>query len=223
MVLEKTLESPLDCKEIQPVHPKEDQSWVFIGRTDAEAESPKLWPPDVKNWLIWKDPDAGKNWRQEKGTTEGEMVGWHYRLNGHEFEQTLGRTGKPCMLQSTGSQRVGHNWATAAKSLQLCPTLCDPIDGSPPGSPVHGILQARTLEWVAISFSKLSNWTTTKTTSMELPNSASPQVGTSGFELLKLCLKTAWVGFSVIWDRNSDVPTRHTLFTCPVKSSSDQW
>ena len=91
MVLEKTLESPLDCKEIQPVHPKGDQSWVFIGRTDAEAETPKLWPPDVKSWLIRKDPDAGKDWGQEeKGTTEDEMVGWHHRLNGHGFGWTLG-------------------------------------------------------------------------------------------------------------------------------------
>ena len=84
--LEKTLESPLDCKEIQPVHPKGDQSWVFIGKTDAEAETPVLWPPHVKNWLIGKDPDAGKNWRQEdKGMTEDEMIGWHHWLNGHEF------------------------------------------------------------------------------------------------------------------------------------------
>ena len=87
MVLEKTLESPLDFKEIQPVHPKGNQSWVFIGRTDVEAETPILWPPDVKNCLIEKDPDAGKNGRQEeKGMTEDEMVGWHHRLNGHEFE-----------------------------------------------------------------------------------------------------------------------------------------
>ena len=87
VVLEKTLESPLDCKEIQPVHPKGDQSWIFIGRTDAEAETPILWPPDVKNWLLRKDPDAGKDWRQEKkGRTEDEMVGWYHRLNGHEFE-----------------------------------------------------------------------------------------------------------------------------------------
>ena len=84
MVL-KTLESPLDCKEIQPVHPKGNQSWVFIGGTDPESETPILWPPDVKSWLIWKDPDAGKDWRQEKGTTEDEMVRWHHRLNGHEF------------------------------------------------------------------------------------------------------------------------------------------
>ena len=91
MVLEKTLESPLDCKEIQSVHPKGNQSWIFIGRTDAEAETPTLWTPDVKNWLIWKDPDAGKDWRQEeKGMTEDEMVGWHHRLNEHECEQTLG-------------------------------------------------------------------------------------------------------------------------------------
>ena len=87
-VLEKTLESPLDCKDIQPVNPKENQTWVFIGRTDAEAEAPILWPLDVKNWLTGKDPDAGWDWRkEEKGTREDEMVGWHHRLNGHEFEQ----------------------------------------------------------------------------------------------------------------------------------------
>ena len=90
-VLEKTLESPLDCKEIQPVHPKGGQSWVFTGRTYVEAETPILWPPDTKSWLIWKDPDAGKDWGQEeKGTTEDEMVGWHHWLNGHGFGWTLG-------------------------------------------------------------------------------------------------------------------------------------
>ena len=91
VVLEKTLESPLDCKEIQPVHPKGNQSWIFIRRTDAEAEPPLFWPPDAKNWLIGKDPDAVKDWRwEEKGTTEDEMVGWHHRLDGHEFEQAPG-------------------------------------------------------------------------------------------------------------------------------------
>ena len=84
-------ESPLDCKEIQPVHSKGKQSWIFIGRTNVEAETPILWPSDSKNWLIWKDPDAGKDWREEeKGTTEDEIVGWHHRLKGHEFEQTPG-------------------------------------------------------------------------------------------------------------------------------------
>ena len=87
MVLEGTLESPLDCKEIKPVNTKENQFWIFIGRTDAEAEAPIVWPSDVKNWLIGKDPDAGKDWRQEeKGMTEDEMVEWHHWLNGHEFE-----------------------------------------------------------------------------------------------------------------------------------------
>ena len=91
VVLEKTLESPLDCKEIQPVNPKGNQSWIFIGRTGAEAETSIFWPPDVKNWLIGKDPDAGKGWRwEEKGMTEDEMVGWHHKLNGHELEQVLG-------------------------------------------------------------------------------------------------------------------------------------
>ena len=86
VVLEKTLQSSLDFKKTQPVLLKGNQSWIFIGRTDAEAETPILWPPDVKNWLIWKDLDTGKDWRQEKGTTENELVGWHHRLNGHEFE-----------------------------------------------------------------------------------------------------------------------------------------
>ena len=91
MVLEKTLESPLDCKEIQPVHSKGDQSWVFTGRTDAEAETPILWPPDMKNWLIWKDPDARKDWRwEEKGTTEDEMAGWHHWLDGSESDWAPG-------------------------------------------------------------------------------------------------------------------------------------
>ena len=91
VVLENTLESPLDSKEIKPVNPKGNQPRIFIGRTDAEAEAPIHWPPDVKSWLIWEDPDAGEDWRQEeKRTTENEMVGWHHRLDGREFEQTLG-------------------------------------------------------------------------------------------------------------------------------------
>ena len=91
VVLEKLLESPLDCKEIQPVHPKGDQSWVFIGQTDFEAETPILWPPEAKSWLIWKDPDAGKDWGQEeRGTTEDEMIGWHHQLNGQGFGWPLG-------------------------------------------------------------------------------------------------------------------------------------
>ena len=91
VVLEKSLESPLDCKQIQPVHPKGDQSWIFIGGTDAEAVTPILWAPDAKSWLISKDPDAGKDWGQEeKGTTEEEMVGWQHQLNRHEFGWTPG-------------------------------------------------------------------------------------------------------------------------------------
>ena len=90
VVLEKTLESPLDCKEIQPVHPKGDQSWVFIGGTDAVAETPIFWPPHAKSWLIGKDPDGGRDWGQEeKGMTEDEMAGWHHWLNEHEFGWTL--------------------------------------------------------------------------------------------------------------------------------------
>jgi len=103
VVLEKTLESPLDCKEVQPVHPKGDRSWVIIGRIDVEAERPILWPPDAKSWLIWKDLDAGKDWGQEeKGTTEDEMVGWHHWHNGHGFGWTPGVDD-------------GHDWATELK------------------------------------------------------------------------------------------------------------
>ena len=91
VALEKTLESPLDCKESKPVDPKGNQSWIFIGRTNVEGEAPILWPADVKNWLMGKDPDTGKDWRQEeKGMTEDEMVGWHRWLYGHEFEQAPG-------------------------------------------------------------------------------------------------------------------------------------
>ena len=89
-MLEKTHESPLNCKEIQAVQPKGNQSWIFIGRTDAEAATPILWPPAGKNWLKGKDPDAGKDWKQEKGTTEDEMVGWHHHLGGHDFELAVG-------------------------------------------------------------------------------------------------------------------------------------
>ena len=121
VVLEKTLESPLDFKEIHPVHPKGDQYWVFIGRTDAEAETPVLWPPDLKSWFIWKDPDAGKDWGQEeKGMTENETVGWHHWLNGHEFGWTpgvgdgqggLARCGSLGYKESDTGERL--NWTDA--------------------------------------------------------------------------------------------------------------
>ena len=114
VVLEKTLESPLDCKEIKPVNFKGNQFWIFIGRTDAKAEVLILWQPDVKNWLLRKDPDAGKDWRQEeKGITEDEMAGWHHQLNGHWVWTSSGSwwwSGKPGMLQYMKSQSVGHNW-----------------------------------------------------------------------------------------------------------------
>ena len=116
VVLEKTLESPLDYKEIQPVHSKGDQSWVFFGKNDTKAETPVLWPPHAKSWLIGKDSDAGRDWGQEeKGTTEDEMAGWHHWLDGCESEWTPGvgdGQGRPGVLQFMGSQRVGHDWAT---------------------------------------------------------------------------------------------------------------
>ena len=123
VVLEKTLENPLDCKEIQPVHPKGDQSWVFIGRTDAEAETPIVWLPDAKNWFIWKDPDAGKDWSQEEsGMTEDGMVGWHHIFNGHQVwvnSRNWLWTQRPGMLPVMGWQRVGHDWATNWTELKL--------------------------------------------------------------------------------------------------------
>ena len=118
VVLEKTLENPLNCREIKPVNPKGNQTWIFIGRTDAEAETPIFWPPDAKNWLTGKDPDAGKDWKQEeKGKTEDEMFGWHHWLNGHEFEQALGVGEEQGSLLccSHGVARVRHNWATELK------------------------------------------------------------------------------------------------------------
>ena len=122
VVLEKTLESLLDWKEIQPVNPKRNQSWVFIGRTDAEGEVPSLWPTDAKNWLFGEDPDAGKDWRQEeKGTTEDKMVGWHDQLNGHEFEQTPGDSEWQGSLACCRScvLRVEHNLATDWQQQQV--------------------------------------------------------------------------------------------------------
>ena len=137
VVLEKTLESPLDCKEIQPVHLKGDQSWIFIGRSDAEAETPILWPPDAKNLPIWIDPDAGKYWRQEeKGTTEDEMVGCHRRLDGQVWVNSRSWcwTGNSGVLQSMGSQRVAHDWATELK----CPW---DFPGKNTGEGCHFLLQ----------------------------------------------------------------------------------
>ena len=121
VVQKKTLESPLDSKEIKPVYPKENQPWIFIGRTDAEAEAPVLWPHDAKSQLTEKDPDAGKDWRQEeKRVTEDVMVGWHHSLNGHEFEQTAGdgegQRSLTCCNQSMGSQSQTwlSDWTTTS-------------------------------------------------------------------------------------------------------------
>ena len=130
VVLEKTLESPLDCKEMQPVHPKGNQSWILIGRTDVEAEAPILWPPDAKSRLIGKEPKAGKDQRQkEKGMTENEMVGWHHWLDGHEYEESLGvgdgRGSLACC--SPWRHRVRHDWVTELNwtddFLQQCFTI----------------------------------------------------------------------------------------------------
>ena len=130
VVLEKPLESPLDYKEIKPVNPKGNQPWIFIGRTDAKAEAPMLWPCNVKIWLIGKDPDAGKDWRQqEKGSTEDEMVGWHHWLDGHEFEQAPGVGDGQGSLVVLGSQSIRHYWATElnnsdVKHILMSPSAC---------------------------------------------------------------------------------------------------
>ena len=120
VVLEKSLESPLDCKEIQPVHSEGDQSWIFTRRTDAEAETPILWLPDAKNWLIGKDPDAGKDWSQEEqGTIEDEMIGWHHQLDGHEFEQALGVGDGQGSLASWSPWRLKESDTTEWTELHL--------------------------------------------------------------------------------------------------------
>ena len=122
LVLEKTLESPLDYKEIQAVHPKGNQSWIFIGRTDAEAETPILWPPDAMNWLLSKDPDAGKDWRREEKGMGWQSLRWLDGLDRHEFWVSSGSwwwLGKLYVLQSMGSQRVGHDWAIELNWTEL--------------------------------------------------------------------------------------------------------
>ena len=128
VVLEKMIESPLDSKEIKLVNPKGNQPWIITGMTDTETEAPIFWPHDTKSQFIWKDPDTGKDWGQEeKGATEDKMVEWHHWLNGH---------------------------VSVSEVTQSCLTLCNPMDWSLPGSSVHGVLQARILEWVAIFFSR---------------------------------------------------------------------
>ena len=134
VVLEKTLESSVDSKAIQIVHPKGNHSWIFIGRTDVEAETPILWPPNVKNWLIWRNPDAGKEggW-EEKGTTEDEMAGWHHRLNGHEFEWTPGvRNGQGswcAAVHGVVKSRTGLsywtelNWRVKISEIHIIPEI----------------------------------------------------------------------------------------------------
>ena len=139
-VLENMLESPLGFKEIKPINPKGKQPWIFIGRTDAEAEAPLLWPTDAKNWFIGKDPDARKDWGQEeKGVTENEIVGWHHWLIGNEFEQTQADSDgqeMPACCSSSGCKELYMTWKKVkVKVSQPCPTLCNPMTYT-----VHGIL-----------------------------------------------------------------------------------
>ena len=173
VVLERTLESPLDCKEIQPVHPKGNQPWIFIGWTDAEAEAPILWPPDVKSRLVRKRPWC---WERLKTGGEGdnrERDGWMVSPTQQTWVWASSgrwwRTGKPGVLQSMGLQRVGHDWAATTKLIlvesasesevpQSCLTLRPYMDYSLPESSIHGIFQARVLEWVSVSSSRRSSW-----------------------------------------------------------------
>ena len=163
VVLQKTFESPMDCSHIQPVHAKGDQSWVFIGKTDAEAETPILWPPHMKSWPTGKVPDAVRDWGQEeKGMTEDEMAEWHHQLDGHEFEWTPrvgGGQGVLACCDSWGC-RNGHDWATElnwaifhfrheiSSVAHSCPTLCYPMDYITPGFPIHHQLQEFTQSYV---------------------------------------------------------------------------
>ena len=139
VVLEKTLENLLDCKEIQPVHPKRDQSWIFIGRTDAEA--PVLWPPAAKKWLIGKDPDAGQDWRQEKKGTTNEVVGWHHRLDGSEFEEAPGvgdrEAWHPAVHAVANSQTRLSDW-TELNSVIRGLEVAIPLPSSPLGEERNG-------------------------------------------------------------------------------------
>ena len=180
VALEETLESPLDCKEIKPVNPKRNQSWIFIERTDAETETPIIRPPDVKNWLTGKDSDAGRDWRWEKGLTEDEVVGWHHWLDGHEFEQAPELVDRKAWHAAvcgvTKSQTQLSDWTELIVMLSnfLCvcwPSVCILLlkllshiwlfvipHCSQPGSSVHYILQARILEWSIIPSSRESSW-----------------------------------------------------------------
>ena len=167
VLFEKTVESPLDCKEIQSVHPKGNQSWIFIGITDAEAETPIIWPLDVKNWFILKHPDAGKDWRWEKKwTTENEVIGWHHRLNGHEFESTLGAgdgQGGLAWYSPWGDKQLDRseqlNWTELMFNFCMCVILkgegngtplqysCleNTMDGGAWLAAVHGVAKSQTL------------------------------------------------------------------------------
>ena len=157
VVLEKTLENPLDCKEIKPVNPKGNQPWIFTGRTDAEVEAPILWPPDVKNWLIRKDPDAGKDWRQvERGTSEDEMVGWHHWLNGRESEWTPGvgdgQGGLVCCdswghKESDTTEQLNWTEQDSCNTVNLCNRECRAFMNQTPEPAIHKLCGAGRCSW----------------------------------------------------------------------------
>ena len=181
VVLEKTLESTLDWKQVQPVHPKGDQSWVFIERTDAKAETPVVWPPHAKSWLIGKDPDAGRDWGQEeKGTIEDEMAGWHHRLYGHEFEWTLG------VGDGQGCQACCDSWG--CKELDTTERLNWLTEQRMPESQL--LTRAKHISW-----SHLFLWEVSKRfycTSSSFGDSAEETASVGDFACLATALKEGW-------------------------------
>ena len=276
-MLKKTLGSPLASKEIKPVNPKGNQAWIFIGRTETEAEAPIFWPPDAKSQLVRKDPDAGRDWRQEKRTTEDETAGWHHWPNGHEFEQTPGDEGQRslgCCIpwgrkEWDVTERLNNSKELKKDLHKVCVCvcvcvcacahsctqslsrvwLCNPLDYSLSGSSVHGIFQARILEWVAISSSRGSfrsrdrthvsriagffyHWAAWKAQSYHVKVKAAQscptlcvpmdcsQSGSSGHGVLQPRIP-AWVAY--LFSRESFWPRNQTWVSCIADGFFTSW
>ena len=196
-VLEKTLESPLDCQEIQPVHSKGDQSWTFSGSSDAEAETPVLWPPHAKSWLIGKDFDAGRDWGQEeKGMTEDEMAGWHHQLSWVSVNsRSWWWTGRPGVLRFMGSQRVGHEWATELNWTELNHQGSPPLAQTLCSSQALNSLQSALLSLLIQKLISSRNTLTDNTQNSVWPNIWASQPMSSW--CIKLILTDAYCGMGI--------------------------